>query len=70
MTQPKKAQIHLPWVHCAIENLKRILNGLHHHVNRENLQLYLNEFTYKFNRRKVDFIFENLVNASISTAWR
>lgn len=69
VTPPKKAHIHLPWVHCAIGNLKRILNGIHHHVNRENLQFYLNEFAYKFNRRTVDFLFENLVNAAINKAW-
>jgi len=70
VTPPKQAHIHLPWVHCAIGNLKRILNGIHHHVNKENLQLYLNEFAYKFIRRRVPFIFGNLVKASVNMAWR
>lgn len=70
VTPSKRAHIHLPWVHCAIGNLKRILNGIHHHVNKENLQLYLNEFAYKFNRRRTPVIFENLVKASVNMAWR
>lgn len=41
----------LPWVHIAIINAKRMLLDIHHRINPEFLQSYLNEFFYKFNRR-------------------
>lgn len=41
----------LPWVHIAIGNAKRWLLGIHHSVNQEFLQNYLDEFCFKFNRR-------------------
>ncbi len=54
-TIPKhQAHIKLPWVHCAIGNLKRILHGIHHHVDKSHLQGYLDEFCWKLNRRYFD----------------
>ena len=41
----------LKWVHIAISNIKRNLLGIYHSVNEGFLQLYLNEFCYKLNRR-------------------
>jgi hypothetical protein len=41
----------LPWVHIAISNAKRWLLGIHHSVNHDFLQNYLDEFCFKFNRR-------------------
>ena len=41
----------LKWVHIAISNAKRTLLGVNHHVKGMYLQLYLNEFCYKLNRR-------------------
>jgi hypothetical protein len=41
----------LPWVHIAISNAKRWLLGIHHSVNTDFLQNYLDEFCFKFNRR-------------------
>jgi hypothetical protein len=47
----KEAHIKLPWVHSAIGNLKKILNGIFHHTRAEYLQNYIDEFCYKLNRR-------------------
>ena len=69
VVHPTEAHIHLPWVHCTIGNLKRIIDGIHHHINQENLQLYLDEFAYKFNRRFFKSIFERLVIAGIHKSW-
>lgn len=41
----------LPWVHKAISNAKKLLLDIHHRVDDDFLQNYLNEFCYKFNRR-------------------
>ena len=41
----------LKWVHIAISNAKRNFVGNYHKIKRKYLQLYLNEFVYKLNRR-------------------
>ena len=45
----------LPWVHIAISNAKRSILDTYHDIKAEFLQLYLNEFCYKFNRRYFGF---------------
>lgn len=47
----EQAHIKLPWVHSAIGNLKRVLQGIFHHIRPEYLQNYIDEFCYKLNRR-------------------
>ena len=47
----KRAGEILPWVHRVIGNLKTWLRGTHHGVDREHLQSYLDEFTFRYNRR-------------------
>lgn len=43
----------LPHIHRAFSNLKTWLLGTHHGaVRKQHLQAYLNEFTFRFNRRK------------------
>ncbi|QDP85348.1 IS1595 family transposase [Chryseobacterium sp. SNU WT5] len=57
----------LRWVHIFISNAKRNLLGNYHKIKRKNLQLYLNEFVYKLNRRYFeDKLFDRLVLASIT----
>jgi len=41
----------LPWVHRFISNAKRWILGTHHGVTGHYLHLYLQEYTYRFNRR-------------------
>ena len=41
----------LKWVHIAISNAKRNFLGVYHKIEGKYLQLYLNEFCYKLNRR-------------------
>ena len=51
----------LPWVHISISNPKRSILDTYHDVKADFLQLYLNEFCYKFNRRYFGFhLFERL----------
>jgi len=57
----------LKWVHIAISNAKRNFAGNHHKIKRKYLQLYLNEFVYKLNRRYFgEKIFDRLVIANIT----
>jgi transposase-like protein len=57
----------LRWVHIIIGNAKRNLLGNYHKIKRKYLQLYLNEFVYKLNRRYFDErIFERLIIANIT----
>jgi transposase-like protein len=41
----------LPWSHTVASNLKTWLRGTFHGVSKKHLPLYLNEFSYRFNRR-------------------
>ncbi|HUI30468.1 MAG TPA: IS1595 family transposase [Candidatus Acidoferrales bacterium] len=42
-------------IHRAFSNLKTWINGTHHGVSRKHLQAYLNEFVFRYNRRRVPF---------------
>jgi len=46
-----KTDAHLPAIHIAFSNLKTWLMGTHHGVSKQHLQAYLNEYTFRFNRR-------------------
>lgn len=39
-------------IHRVFSNLKTWLRGTHHGVSKQHLQAYLNEYTFRFNRRK------------------
>jgi transposase-like protein len=57
----------LPWVHTAISNAKRKLNGVYHMIGDKYMQNYLNEFCYGFNRRFIEGkLFERLLIAAVS----
>lgn len=49
------AEQFLPIIHLVFSNLKTWLNGIHHGVSAKHLQAYLNEFTFRFNRRFYPF---------------
>lgn len=55
----------LKWVHIAISNAKRTLLGIYHKISGKYLQNYLNEFTYKLNRRYFCSIFDRLLIAVV-----
>ena len=57
----------LKWVHIVISNAKRNFVGNYHKIKKKYLQLYLNEFVYKLNRRYFgEKIFDRLVIANIT----
>lgn len=53
--EAKVAEEYLPIVHLIFSNLKSWLLGVHHGVSPQHLQTYLNEFTFRFNRRFYPF---------------
>ena len=62
-SHPSDAGEYLPWVHILISNAKRFIDGTHHSVNR--LQGYLDEFTWRFNRRFCN-LFHRMIVASVN----
>jgi transposase-like protein len=51
MKDKESIQEHLPWVHILISNFKMTIRATFHGVSAKYLQRYLDEFTYRFNRR-------------------
>ena len=49
------AEEFMPIIHLVFSNLKTWLRGIHHGVSPQHLQAYLNEFTFRFNRRFYPF---------------
>jgi hypothetical protein len=49
---PMAAHIVLPWVHRVFSNLKTWALGVYHGLRRRNIQTYLDEFVFRFNRRR------------------
>jgi len=66
---PAVAEEYLPIVHLVFSNLKSWLRGCHHGVSEKHLQAYLNEFTFRFNRRFYPFnAFRSLLGIGGDTA--
>lgn len=64
--KPKDGHKVLPWVHTAISNAKSLFLDMYHGVKKEFLQYYLDEFCYKFNRRKFDDrVFDRVLIAAV-----
>jgi len=62
---PEVAEQFMPMIHLVFSNLKTWLNGTHHGVSAKHLQAYLNEFTFRFNRRFYPFnAFRSLLGIS------
>lgn len=54
----------LHWLHIVVGNMKTFLLGTYHGNCKKNLQMYLNEFCYRFNRRTFkDELFSRLLHA-------
>lgn len=48
----KESPDHLHWLHTIISNAKAFVGGTFHGLDSKHLQAYLDEFCYRFNRRK------------------
>lgn len=57
-----------PELHILIMNLKSWLRGIHHKCSEKHMQAYLNEFFYRFNRRKFgETVFHRLLMRMINS---
>ena len=59
----------LPWVHIIISNAKRMLLDVHHRIDSDFLENYINEYVFKLNRRYFDCLFERVLIAAVSYRW-
>jgi transposase-like protein len=68
---PDDVDIALPKAHIVFSNLKTWLRGTFHGVSPKHLQAYLNEFVFRFNRRKTPMAaFQTLLGLSTNvTKW-
>ena len=57
----------LPWVHRVFANAKRWALGVYHGLREEHLQAYLDEFVFRFNRRRTPAAaFDRLLGLSLT----
>ena len=57
----------LPWIHRVFANAKRWALGVCHGLREKHLQAYLDEFVFRFNRRRTPAAaFDRLLGPSLS----
>ncbi len=62
---PERAVELLPWAHTIFSNLKTWLRGTYHGVSKKHLDRYLQEFVYRFNRRRFEHaLFEHVIRVA------
>jgi hypothetical protein len=67
---PMAAHIVLPWTHHLFSDLKRWGLGVHHGLRKTNLQHYLDEFVFRFNRRRTRHAgFDTLLGIAAIPPW-
>ena len=63
---PKENPDHLHWLHTIISNMKAFVGGTYHGLDKKHLQRYMDEFCYRFNRRKFEGqLFNRLLTACV-----
>lgn len=64
----KNAHEVLKWTHILISNAKSFIIGTFHRFGKKHLQAYLDEFCYRFNRRKWELqLFDRLATACVNS---
>jgi len=60
----------LPLAHLVASNLKTWIKGIFHGVSEKHLQAYLNEFTFRFNRRRTPMAaFQTILGLTSKVDW-
>src|SRR3954471_18194977 len=58
----------LPWIHRVFANAKRWALGVYHGLREKHLQAYLDEFVFRFNRRRTpQAAFSRLLGLAVTT---
>jgi len=66
LSSSPEAEEKLHWVHALISNTKAFMVGTFHGIDKSHLQAYLDEFCYRFNRRKWrNQLFNRLLHACV-----
>ena len=61
------AHLVLPWIHRVFANAKRWALGVYHGLREKHLQAYLDEFVFRFNRRRTPHAaFDRLLGLSLT----
>jgi transposase-like protein len=69
VSDPKNASKLFPRIHRVFSNLKTWLKGTHHGVSAKHLPHYVNEFVFRFNRRRTPMAaFQSLLGLSMQHA--
>ena len=62
--EPKQDPEHLKWLHVVVSNAKAFILGTYHGLGDKHLQSYLDEFAFRFGRRRwQNQIFNRIVSA-------
>lgn len=65
---PENEDSRLKWLHVLISNIKAEINGTFHGLRRVDLQSYLTEFEWRFNRRQIpDLMLPKLIDSCFLT---
>jgi len=68
MLPPDNEDSKLKWLHVFVSNAKAFVLGTFHGLKQHDIQLYLDEFCYRFNRRYMpNLIFDKFINSAIVT---
>jgi len=66
---PNQNPEHLKWLHVIVSNVKRFILGTYHGLDDTHLQLYLDEFVFRFNRRYMQgCLFNRIINACVNSS--
>jgi transposase-like protein len=64
---PENNPQHLHWLHVIISNLKALITGTYHGLDKKHLQRYFDEYCWRFNRRRFgNQLFNRLLEACTS----
>jgi len=60
---------HLKWLHRIIGNAKAFVLGTYHGLGEKHMQAYLDEFCFRFNRRRLEGqLFDRLLNVCMTSS--
>ena len=62
------AHVLLPWIHRVFAQMKRWALGVYHGLRKKHIQVYLDEFVFRWNRRRYrQSSFERLLGFAAKT---